>query len=331
MIERAKTATRESKYLDFKGRFDFNSTECWCELIKDIIAFANSGGGILVFGLESDGRSSGHDCSAVLRCDIADITNKIFKYTGFHFGEIETLKIGRGENSYPALVIGDCGIPTAFTKPGEYEVDGKKKSAFVVGSIYFRHGGKSEPGTRADIAAWYERQASADRRRLMQGVRTVVEAPKGATVTVVPPSARIGTEGIVARLSSDPKAIEVRPLSAATTHPHHRPELLRRLKTKLPKGVKVTPHDIVCINRKFDVFSARPDFATKPHQDASPQYNDQYIEWIVEQITNAPDFLSSARQFYAEQQRIKRADQKTKKQIAAKASIIRAPKIQNTS
>ena len=47
LIEKSITATHESKYIEFKSEFDINSKQDWCEVIKDIIAISNSGGGVL--------------------------------------------------------------------------------------------------------------------------------------------------------------------------------------------------------------------------------------------------------------------------------------------
>lgn len=58
LLERAENARRESKSLDFKREFDPMSTPEWCEIIKDIVAFANSGGGVIVFGVNNDGTNS---------------------------------------------------------------------------------------------------------------------------------------------------------------------------------------------------------------------------------------------------------------------------------
>lgn len=74
IIAKAKSAKRESKYLDFKSEFDPNSAAAWCELVKDIVACANSGGGVLVFGVNNDGSVSGGDLSAVKEMDVATIT-----------------------------------------------------------------------------------------------------------------------------------------------------------------------------------------------------------------------------------------------------------------
>jgi predicted HTH transcriptional regulator len=88
LLERAENAKRESKYLDFKREFDIASPASWCEIVKDIVAFANSGGGVIVFGVNNDGAASGADVSALLGLDIADVTNKINRYTGFQFADL---------------------------------------------------------------------------------------------------------------------------------------------------------------------------------------------------------------------------------------------------
>jgi len=41
LLERAKTAKRESKYVGFKEKFDIYSSQDWCEIIKDIVAMYN--------------------------------------------------------------------------------------------------------------------------------------------------------------------------------------------------------------------------------------------------------------------------------------------------
>lgn len=49
----------ESTTVDFKTSFDPQSKGDWCELIKDIIAMTNSGGGSLIVGVADDGSFSG--------------------------------------------------------------------------------------------------------------------------------------------------------------------------------------------------------------------------------------------------------------------------------
>ena len=46
-------AAGESRSVDFKESFDPNSGRDWVELVKDIAAMANSGGGHVVFGVKA--------------------------------------------------------------------------------------------------------------------------------------------------------------------------------------------------------------------------------------------------------------------------------------
>ncbi|MGZ5744495.1 MAG: AlbA family DNA-binding domain-containing protein, partial [Burkholderiales bacterium] len=82
LIKKALTAKRESKLVEFKQGFDPSSPAEWCEIIKDIIAIANSGGGIVVFGLDNNGTPTKTPVDTLGRVDPADITNRITKYTG---------------------------------------------------------------------------------------------------------------------------------------------------------------------------------------------------------------------------------------------------------
>ena len=58
-IGRVKRAKRESKYMEFKSEFDPSSSENWCEILKDVVAISNSGGGLIGFGLDSHGCPTG--------------------------------------------------------------------------------------------------------------------------------------------------------------------------------------------------------------------------------------------------------------------------------
>lgn len=146
LLERAENAKRESRYLDFKREFDIGSAGAWCEVIKDVVAFANSGGGIVVFGVNNDGTSSDSDLTKIIGLDMAVITDKIRSYTDHQFSDIEIVEIARGSTRIAALVIGAAEVPMIFTRPGTYDAGGgKQKSAFAQGTIYFRHGAKSAP------------------------------------------------------------------------------------------------------------------------------------------------------------------------------------------
>jgi Putative DNA-binding domain/EC042_2821-lke REase len=77
--------TAETAELDFKSKFEVADAGDWIEIIKDIAAFANSGGGTILIGVNDDDAPSGADVARALAIDPADLTNRTYKYTSTHF------------------------------------------------------------------------------------------------------------------------------------------------------------------------------------------------------------------------------------------------------
>jgi hypothetical protein len=213
LIAKALGSTRESKHIEFKRGFDPNSQANWCEVVKDIVAIANSGGGIILFGLDSSGKPSGQSVEAIEGVDPADLANKIAKYTGPVDLEFEIRQLKKNDHLLVALVIQGVTSPLIFQKPGTYEVEpGKQRSAFGVGTVYFRHGAKSEPGNTEDLRKVIDRQVAQVRRAWLSGVRKLVHAPPGSRILTTAPARGAASATAVAttvRAVNDPKAIPV--------------------------------------------------------------------------------------------------------------------------
>jgi len=211
LLEKARNANCESKQIEFKSTFDPYSGGEWCEIIKDIVAIANSGGGILIFGLNNDGTNSPVPVDAINKIDQADVVNKITKYTGWHDPQIEIRKVDRGNCRLPAFLIESAGYPVPFERPGTYNAgDGKQKSAFGIGTVYFRHGSKSEPATSADIHSAFDRQLNAIRRSWLNQVRRVSRAPIGSQIIITQRSGDVTSPGTAAvRVVMDSEATPV--------------------------------------------------------------------------------------------------------------------------
>lgn len=144
-IRKTLNAKRESKHVEFKSIFDPPSAQDWCELVKDIVAIANTGGGGILFGVDNVGRPCGFDVAPVLQIDSATITDKIARYTGVQISDFEMLEVEKLGYRLALLVISPVDIPLVFTQPGTYPISGgKQQSAFSRGTVYFRHGAKSD-------------------------------------------------------------------------------------------------------------------------------------------------------------------------------------------
>ena len=190
-IEAAIGAKRESKYLDFKEKFDPKSSKDWCEIIKDIVAMANSGGGMIIIGVKNDGTPSQENISPILNIDPAQITDKIAKYTGEQFDNFSIQGADREGYKIAVLQIGYVSIPLVFIQPGTYDIgEGKQKTAFSQGSVYFRHGAKSEPGNSKDLRESVEIELERIKKSWLGNIRKVVSSPPAYKAFMLPPEVK---------------------------------------------------------------------------------------------------------------------------------------------
>jgi hypothetical protein len=301
-VKKGLSAQRESKYVEFKEEFDPSSAEAWCELIKDIVAIANTGNGAIMIGLGNSGVLSGADVRAVLKLDPATVTDRIARYTGTQFDRFEIIECEKGQQKVAALVVREADMPMVFEKPGTYATPGGKrqqKTAFSRGTVYFRHGAKSEPGNSDDLRRVVERKLESIRKSWVQSVRKVVTAPPGAQVTVllseVVQSGEPGAAPI--RIVKDKSAPKYCMMSPDDAYPHRQTELIKEVNRKLPKGVSINSYDIQSV-RKVHKIDGQEAYMYQSKY-GSPQFSDEFVDWIVEQYGKDAAFFDKARQrFY---------------------------------
>jgi schlafen family protein len=294
---RRREATRESRTVDFKARFD-PAVESECiEFVKDLVAMANSGGGVILIGIQDDGAPSRLDVSSVLRLDPAHLTDKVFRYTGEHFGGFSIREAARDGAPIAVIEVESSHELLVFTRPGNYIGDnGKQKTAFSIGGLYFRHGAKSEPCTPADVRRYTEASIETERKRWMTGIRQVVEAPRGTEVAVIERS-RTDAEGKATRvrLTNDPDAPIFGRLNPDDTHPYRLTALVSLLNKRLAGRANVNTHDILCVRRAYAIDQkSRPEFAYKPNYD-SMHYSETFLEWLDEEQRKDATFFQTAR------------------------------------
>jgi hypothetical protein len=301
--ERAESAKRESRYIDFKARFDPSETGEWVELVKDFAAMANSGGGAVVFGVGNDGRRSGADLEPIRKLDPAKITDKLSRYTGQHFSDFEVKEIKRGRAKAVVIEVGPVTDLLVFSKPGTYTRDPEKPkqqtTAFGRGTIYFRHGAKSEPAIAADIAAFIETRLDATREKWLGDIRRVITAPPGAEFTFFEQTASgAGGEPTEIRLTGDPSAPAFGKLDPDQTHPHLTNGMIQAVQDRLPDGRVFNSHDANCVRKIHKIEpDTKPEFIHIP-KFGSPQYSDAYVDWLAEQ---PQEFFDDARVRFYEQ------------------------------
>jgi hypothetical protein len=296
----AQSAVNESEALDFKEHFNPTSKGEWLEILKDLVAFANSGGGCIVFGIQDGGQPSGLDCMEVCECDPADLTNKFYSFTGRHFSDFEIAKIERGGLFFAAILVQSVDIPLVFSAVGNYQTPhGKQKTAFVAGSVYFRHGAKSEPCTSEDLSRFVDREICRVREQWLGRLRMVVEAPPNSDFQVVSSSSAVRLDqesGMAVRITQDPTAPAYRIADPDLTHPHRQKDVVIRVNQSIGGTISITTHDFLCARRIYGLDS-KPEYSYKP-QHGSQIYTETAVMWMVEQILADPKFLSDCREGY---------------------------------
>jgi hypothetical protein len=288
-------AKGESRSLDFKSSFDPDSAADCCELIKDIVAIANSGGGSILIGVDDVGNCCGPAASAkLLKVDPAMITDKIAKYTGVQFDAFTKSAAKRNRSKVGLITIGSADPPMVFEKPGTYLVEnGKQKTAFASGTLYVRHGAKSEPARSADIARIIARSVERTRKEWLSGVRKVTNAPAGSSISVLPPEVIQSTDpgATPIRITADPNAPGYQLIDPDKTHPWRQKELLQELNKLLP--TKISSFDLLAA-RRFHGTDEDPNFVYKPHF-GSKQYSPAFAKWLLEQNAADPKFFQKCR------------------------------------
>lgn len=296
-FEHALLLEAETPGVDFKSRFDPNQRGELLEIVKDIAAMANSGGGVILFGLKDDGSPSGTDLSGLLAFDSAKLTDAIYKYTDCQFQGINIYRCNKLGHKVVAFAIGDTTVPIVFSQTGNYQdASRQQRNAFVGGTVYFRHGTKSEPGNSEDLRQFIERRLEIVRRSWLEGIAMVVEAPQGSVFQVV--NAAPTNLGAVSgrnevRLTNDPSAPAVNIPSIDLHWPFRQKEVVAELNRVLGGQRVIKGYNIQCARKAYDI-DEDPVFCYR-QKHASAKFSRTFVDWLVSQFRADETFFEKSK------------------------------------
>src|SRR5690242_13333988 len=122
LLKRAATAKRSSKRVALKEDFDSGSTGDWLELVRDVAAVANSGGGVVVV------RSAIPLEEELLHEQLARYVEPDFE--GFELHDVTR----RGQAETAVVVETVTGTPLVFSAQGRYrDPEGREHVVFAAG------------------------------------------------------------------------------------------------------------------------------------------------------------------------------------------------------
>lgn len=288
----AKTA-----YIDFKEGFDINSEKDRCEIVKNSVAMANSGGGVILIGVEDGGEPSGSDVTPVLDIDPAVLVDMITMYTGERFSGFKIAEIDKEGVKIAALLIESVSIPMVFVKPGTYDIDdmgdggdkGDKgqQTVFESGAVYFRHGARSEPGNSSDMTKVVGRELE----KLHRSFSCVGKADKTPAMYVTQPVEPVSNAARMPNQSGHGVAIPDR------TYPYIQKEVVHHVNERLSGKKHITAYDTLCVRKIYRIDESKPQFYYKS-KFASAQYSEDFVDWLVERYDEDPLFFEKTREQY---------------------------------
>jgi hypothetical protein len=285
-LKRATEAKRNSKRVELKQAFDPASAGDWLELVTDVAALANSGGGVVVV--------PGHEVEE------EPIHEHLARYAEPEFEAFELHDIVRAGEPVTAIVVESvAGTPLVFSRVGRYkDAEGHEHIAFARGGLYFRHGAKSEPASGEDVRDFIKRQLDATRQQWLANIRQVMHAPDRAEVAIIETAER-DEEGrpTLIRLTTDPHAPLYGQVDPDRSHPYRQKEVIAEVNARLD-GRSVNAFDVLSVRRVHAITEeTRPEFVHVP-KFGSPQYSDAFVDWVVEQDERDSRFFEKAKVGY---------------------------------
>ena len=272
--------------------FDRASERSWQELVRDLTALANSGGGSIFVGVA---------------LTEPEIIERIARHTGFAFDRVRL----RGEVQHGAsgvrITVGAAMFPLGLegAAPDEPSRDAAGSApAPAAARFYFRHHGESVPGTSDDMRRLVERVLRRTRRQWLARIRQALRTPlapgeEGAGSAGGAASGRGPARLQPVRIVTDPRAPALQPHDVEHLYPLRQKDLVRELKARL--GRRFNSYDIQAI-RRYHRLDERPDFVFHL-AGAGRRYSAAMLEWTLDQYGRDPEFFRKARA--ADQQMLK--------------------------
>lgn len=208
----------ETAYVDFKESFNTYEQREWLNIIRDIVAFANTCGGYIVFGIKDKTFElvgiDEKDWKQLIDPD--NIHKKVNAYIQPPLISLTSKKITSDGRSLVLVHIPESvGNTHIVVKEGKFKDNsGKEIIRLRKGEIYVRRSGSSQIIEPIDLDAIINRRINYFKDNLLNKISKIVEAPVEHEVLIIARGQEeINTEERKYVLSNAPDAIPVKGLS----------------------------------------------------------------------------------------------------------------------
>ena len=141
----------EGKNSDLKAGFDPGDAKAKTNLVKDIVAMANSGGGQFIFGGDETS-SPGLSPKTAKALDSAKILDYVEKYVEKGYVHLRhDVQPGAGDKVVLTIAVEPADYPVVMRKDGTWADMRNSSPVFYRGDMWVRHGSKTERLSQADM------------------------------------------------------------------------------------------------------------------------------------------------------------------------------------
>lgn len=180
----------EYTHHDFKVTIDLSHPGSLLELVKDIVAFANSGGGTLEVGA-TETSTPGVADNLAKQLDSARLMDKVNRFVApgkVRIGHTVSV-LSDGQCVVKLSVEGRGKYPYVFCKDGQFTEGDRTYNVFREGDIYIRRGSQTVRVSHDDIVRMIDEAEERGRRQFLDYLRELTERmvrlPEGSTPIVL--------------------------------------------------------------------------------------------------------------------------------------------------
>lgn len=157
---------RESKKLEFKANFNFNSMNLYS---KTFASFANSSGGVIIFGIKDSPREPiGMSNENFEKVDVEQISN----FLNTHFSPEIIWEMHSFE--FDGKKFGVFTVEESKNKPIMCTKESKKQVTNE-GEIYYRYSGRSEKIKYADLKSIFDMNKEIEQKKWMEHIESIAK------------------------------------------------------------------------------------------------------------------------------------------------------------
>jgi hypothetical protein len=181
-------ASIETAVREYKRECDPSRASDRLALVKEIVSFANAGGGDLWIGAADDGGRPGVPDSVLDALDPARLCDLV---DGFiapdHIELIHRAEVSDAEGRQVLVITvpPHHEPPLVFSKDDNYQENQRQMCEFRRGDVNVRKGTKAERARRGDYQAWVREAVEHERNLWKSRVALVTDLPSGAQLRIV--------------------------------------------------------------------------------------------------------------------------------------------------